>query len=418
MKVAVLGAGVVGLTTAAWLAEAGHDVIIIDQSARPGSGTSFGNGAQLSYSHVTPLATPDTLRRLPSLLLAANAPLTIRPSIDPAFIRWGLSFIASCTSRQVERTKTAMAALAELSRVELERLLARAPLSFGHAEAGKLVLYRSTASFAAARAAFANRKADAPLAHLLGPREVVELEPALRVSQNDIAGGVFTPSDQVGDCAAFCAALAEQLRLTNRAAFALNTAVIAPVLRKGRLAAVATTAGDIAADAFVLSLGSAAPRFARAAGFRLPVLPIKGYSLTLNQPPATRGLAVSVTDHDNRIVLAPITVAGRKVVRVAGMADLAGDDLTLRPQRIALLRKLSDSLIETSRDGDDAAWTGLRPATPHGRPIIGPSPLPGLYLNTGHGFLGWTLAAGSARLLSDLLAGRPPAIDPAPFAFR
>lgn len=418
MKVAVLGAGVTGLTSAALLAEAGHEVTVIDKADRAGTGTSFGNGAQLSYSHVTPLATPETLAKLPALLLARNAPLKLSPSLDPAFIRWGLEFVAACRPDAVTRTKAAMAALAALSRAELMRLIAREPLAFGHAEPGKLVLYRSPKSFATARAAYDKRSPDAPEARLLSPREVLALEPALRLEEGQIAGGLFTPSDQVGDCAAFCEQLAGRLRLSNRVSFAFQTQAIAPVLRGGRVAAVATPAGDITADAFVLALGTGAVRFARSAGFRLPVVPIKGYSLTLNQPGGAKALTISVTDHDNRIVLAPLTRGGETLVRVAGMADLEGEDLTPRPRRLKLLRELSDGLIETRADGEAEPWTGLRPATPDGRPIIGPSPVPGLFLNTGHGFLGWTLAAGSARIVSEMVSGAPPSIDPAPFAYR
>ena len=409
MKVLVLGAGVVGLTTAWALTEAGCDVVVVDRNTAPGGDASPGNGAQLSYNFVAPFASPETLRHLPALLLERDGPTRFRPGFDGAFLRWGAAFLRQCTAAAVKRTTVAQLALAASSRAEMDRLTAALPLEFGLRAAGKLVVFRGAAAFAAARRQVERQRGLGAEQEVLGPRECLALEPGLRIAEAALAGGVYTAADQVGDCAAFCRDLAGQLRMRNTVEWRLG-APCTPIVREGRMRGVVAGGDAVEADETVLCLGAGAPGFARQAGVRLPVVPMKGYSLTLT--PRTP-LSHSVTDLARKIVFAPLPGG---VVRVAGIADFVGGDRTLDPARVGVMTRAAAETLDLDGAADVTPWAGLRPVTPDSRPLIGPSRLPGLFLNTGHGGLGWTLAAGSARLAADLLLGREAAVDAAPFA--
>jgi len=396
MDICILGAGVVGLTTAWMLAEAGANVTIVDRQTGPGQEASRGNGAQLSYHFVAPLASPDTLRHLPGLLLQRDGPLRVRPGWDPGFLRWGLGFLAACRPSVVRDTVASQLALAALSRAEMEGLAARLPLRFGFRRAGKLVAYRGAGSFAAAR-----RGADADQ-QVMTPDECLALEPALRLPAAALSGGVYTASEQVGDCGAFCDGLAAQLRARNSVAWHMG-ATAAPVLRDGRMVAVQAGGVEIGADAFVLALGAGAAAFARQAGLWLPVYPMKGYSLTLRPRIPASALRHSVTDADRKVVFAPLERDGAALIRVAGVADMVGHDRRLDPARLGAVRRAAEDALDVDWTAEQEPWAGLRPATPTSRPIVGWSRVPGLFLNTGHGALGWTLACGTARLTRDAL---------------
>lgn len=419
MKVCVIGAGIVGVTTAWLLSERGHDVIVVDGQDGPGLGTSYANGAQLSYSYVAPFASPETLRKLPELILARDAPTRLRLlQFDPSFYRWSLAFLRASTSSMVARTTRAQLALAALSRLELERIAKAGGLSFGLETNGKLVIFRKEASFAGARAQVELQKGMGAEQRVLSPRECFENEPALRLREQDLAGGIFTPSEQVGDCHAFCVAAGDTLRRRNSVEWRMNEQVLAPVIRGGRLVAIRTAKGEIEADLFVLTMGMGSTRFARAAGFRLPIYPLKGYSITARPRAPQDMLTRSVTDSDQKVVFAPLQRDGQDAIRVAGIADLVGESLAIDEGRLESVRRLARTVFSLEAGGDDAPWAGLRPATPDSRPIIGPSPVPGLFLNTGHGALGWTLACGSARLAADLIMDMPPPLEAGWFSLR
>ena len=251
--------------------------------------------------------------------------------------------------------------------------------------------------------------------HILSAHECLDLEPGLRIAEAALAGGVFTPGDQVGDCAAFCRDLAGQLRMRNTVEWRLG-ASCTPWLERGRLLGVHLGGEAIGGDQTVLCLGAGAPAFARAAGLRLPVVPMKGYSLTLH--PRTP-LGHSVTDMDRKVVFAPLPGPhpGHDVIRVAGIADFVGQDGGLDPARLATITRAATEALDVDLTAGTSPWAGLRPVTPDSRPLIGPSQLPGLFLNTGHGGLGWTLAAGSARLAADLLLGRATPVRAEDFAW-
>lgn len=402
MKICVLGAGVVGLTSAWWLAEAGHRVILIDRHEGPGAEASAANGAQLSYAFVAPFASPAMLRKLPGMFFGGEDAVRVSP--DPALIAWGIRFLRACTSGEVARTTAAQLALAALSRAELALLLQVQPLDFGLRTAGKLVLYRKAADFAAARPS-----ASAAVEHqVLTPAQCLALEPGLRIAPSALAGGIHTPSEQVGDCAAFCAQLFARLRQHGNVEIRMATPLGKPIVTRGVLTGIETGAGTIEADRFVLSLGAGSKAFARDCGLRLPIYPVKGHSITI----PGHALTHSVTDYSRKIVYAPLEDA----TRVAGFADFKGYDLTIEPARIGTLEKAASATFAMTSAGANAPWAGLRPMTPDSRPLIGPSPLAGLYLNTGQGMLGWTLACGSARLLTDLIDGKTPSVAPEPFS--
>jgi D-amino-acid dehydrogenase len=410
MRVCVLGAGVVGLTTAWSLAEAGCDVVVIDREQAAGLGTSRGNGAQLSYAFVAPFASPATLRHLPALLADRDGPLRFRPGLDPDFARWSFGFLRACRTATVRRTVAAQLGLAALSRQGVAGLTEALGLEFGLRTAGKLVVYRDAAHFNEARAAVATEGQA-----VLSARESLDLEPALRIGESRLAGGIYTASEQVGDCGAFCDGLAAALRQRNNVTWLMGRGA-EPVILGNEMVAVAAGGEQIEADTFVLALGAGSAAFARKAGFRLPIYPMKGYSLTLRPVSPEAALTHSVTDADRKVVFAPLHREDGPLIRAAGAADLVGHDLAIDPVRLDTVRRAARDAVDVDWDADTQPWAGLRPATPNSRPVIGPAPIRRLFLNTGHGALGWTLACGSARLATDLLLRRPPAVDPADFA--
>ena len=235
---------------------------------------------------------------------------------------------------------------------------------------------------------------------------------------NELAGGIYTASEQVGDCAAFCAALTARMKQHSNIEWQLGTPIIGPVRSGGRLFAVETTKGRVQADRFVLCMGAASRAFARSCGFYLPIYPIKGYSITLTAPADAHALRHSVTDMERKLVLAPLARDGATAIRVAGIADLESNDVRIDHGRVDILRRAATELLGVDAGGDVQPWCGLRPMTPDSRPVIGPSPLEGLFINSGHGMLGWTLACGSARLTADLIDRKQPsAVESGPFAF-
>ncbi|MCK1643156.1 FAD-dependent oxidoreductase [Bradyrhizobium sp. 157] len=301
----------------------------------------------------------------------------------------------------MRETVAAQLALAALSRSELARLTQSLMLSFGLRTAGKLVVFRSKREFDAVRRAVMATGEDGGQ-QVLTPTECLGLEPALRLDAGKLAGGIFTASEQVGDCAAFCAGLTFRLRRQRNVEWVLGTEVVGPVRSGGRLAAINTGQGPVQADHFVLCMGAASGAFAKACGFYLPIYPLKGYSITLSPAPEARPLRHSVTDMERKLVFAPLARDGRTAIRVAGIADLESDT-QIDAGRVEVLRRASAELLGIDTAGDVEPWCGLRPMTPDSRPIIGWSPLDGLFINSGHGMLGWTLACGSARLTADMI---------------
>ena len=399
-----MGAGIVGLATAYELQRQGMRVTVVDQ-AQPGSGASAGNGAQLSYSYVQPLADPGIWAQLPKLLLSGDSPLKLRPRLDPAQWRWGLDFLRACNHASSGRGTRQLLELAARSRAGFERMLAAEQLACDFSRTGKLVLYASAQALEGARRQLELQRAWGSEQQVVTPERCAELEPALRDYSRQIAGAIHTPSECAADCLQVCQGL-HALLAARGVRFVLDARVTALQRAGGRVRAAQTdTAGAIEADAFVLALGSASAALARGVGLRLPVYPLKGYSITLDVGEGADAAAprVSVTDAARKVVFARL---GSRL-RVAGMAELVGHGLDIPPARIASLRQSTRAVFPRLRgDGPLHPWAGLRPATPGGVPLVGRQARgpDNLLLNTGHGALGFTLAFGSAAEVAQQLA--------------
>jgi len=416
MDVIVIGAGVVGLTTAWRLARDGHRVQVIDRAAAAGQGTSRANGAQLSYSYVAPMADPSVWAALPKYLFGPDSPMRFRPGIDWRQYHWLLKFLAACTRREALATTEKLLRLSFLSRDELHQARDLHALDFAWQRTGKLVVYSSVAGLAAAQA-------QAEFQHGLGCRQqlldgdgCLVVEPALAAIAGRIVGGIFTPDDEAADPYALCAGLADLLAgPTYGVQFHYARQVVRLRRAGNRLAGVETGAGLFTADAYVLAAGLQSRALAAAVGLALPIYPIKGYSLSLPVANDDAAPRVSVTDTLHKIVYARLG----GILRVAGMADLVGADEHLDADRLAqLVRQARQTFPQATVAPAAGPWCGLRPATPKGLPLLGDSGIDNLLLNAGHGALGLTLAFGSAAVIAAALAGRPSPVPLADFSHR
>jgi len=434
MSVLVLGAGVIGLTTAYYLQQAGHQVTVVERHRQVATETSYANGAQLSYSYVAPLAGPGVLSKLPAWFFDADAPMRFRPTFDRDLWRWCQRFVLACTHTQNLRATRQMLTLSFLSRKLMRELIAAEPsLAFDYTRSGKLVLHRSAAAFAEAQKLLSFQRTLGCEQQALDANACIALEPALARMRNDIAGGIYTASEDTADCHLFCVGLERLLR--NRGVeFLLDTPIAA--LNKnvtGMVCALTADGRRLTAKQIVVAMGSDSAALLKSVDLQVPLYPLKGYSLTVStrsgRPRAADGETnigttgatnataptISVTDFARKVVYARL---GDRL-RIAGMADLGKPSLALEQDRLATLRREAEALFPDAGDYDCAVpWAGLRPATPTGLPIIGRTALSNLWVNIGQGALGFTLATGSAKLLSDLLSGAPSLIDAAPFSQR
>ncbi len=406
MDVCVLGAGIVGLACAYELDRQGAQVTVVDR-ATPGAGASGGNGAQLSYSYVQPLADGSIWGQLPKLFLSSDSPLKFRPQWDLAQWRWGLAFLQACNAQASSRTTAKLLDLAALSRAGLDRMRAAHQPDCDFSSTGKLVLYPHAKAFAAAQKQMDLQRALGSEQSALSAQESCELEPSLAAYRQNIAGAIYTASECAVDCLKLCQELERILRARG-VRFLLGKPVTTLETRQQRIVAARTDTHTIEASQFVLALGSESPRLARSVGVRLPVYPIKGYSITLDiaQVWAHAAPRINVTDIARKVVFARI---GSRL-RVAGMAELVGHNLLVRPKAIESLQHSTRALFPTLEVGNaDLPWTGLRPATPTGLPIVGvPQGGPhNLVVNTGHGALGLTLAFGTAQQVAQQLLKTP-----------
>lgn len=399
MKVCVIGAGIIGCATAYSLARLGCDVHLLDAASEAGTGTSFANGAQLSYSFVEPLASPATLRSLPGMLLSRSSPLRFELLPDPRQWSWGLRFLMACNHRQARRGTRELLRLASLSRRVLDEWMAHENWSFSFQMNGKLVLCPDLASLARQRAQIRFQRLLGCRQEIFSARECLAQEPALQAYAGQFAGGVWTEDECVGDPYLLCARIVQSLRCMG-AAIRFGTPVQSLLSAGGCIVAAVTSAGHVEADAFVIAAGCASRDLAAQAGLPLPIYPIKGYSLTLALRTGALAPRASVTDLGRKIVFAPLAGA----LRVAAMAEVVGSDLTIPPDRIRQMIESVVAVFPGLCDLDSAKpWAGLRPATPTSVPIVGPTRIQNLFINSGHGALGFTLAAGSAEILSRVI---------------
>ena len=396
MKIVVLGAGVVGIAGAWYLARAGHEVTVIDRQSAAGLETSFANGGQIAAGHAEPWAKPSVLPKILSWLGREDAPFLFRPRASWAQWRWALGFLRECMPGRFERHSRTLAALARYSLECLRALRAELALRYDHLEHGVLHFATSERDFRAMA-----RHAEAAGQEVKSAKQCLELEPALAHAHERIVGGVYLRDDESGDACRFTQELARHA-VERGVHFRYGAAIEAIDPATGvRLA----DGSSVVADAYVVSLGSYSPRFLAPLGIRIPVYPLKGYSVTLPLGPAELEAAptVSLTDEAFKIVISRL---GNRL-RAAGTAELAGYDTSVNAVRCAaIVRRLRDLFPALGAVTTVENWAGLRPATPSNVPVIGRTVFPNLYMNTGHGTLGWTLACGSGALLADLISGR------------
>jgi D-amino-acid dehydrogenase len=414
MRIAVIGAGIVGMATAWWLRRDGHDVTVIDAAAGPGTGTSFANGAQLSWSYVAPMASPAVLRSVAKYLFDSSSPVRFLPRMDPGQWAWALRFLAACGADAAASGTAKLLALSFHSRDMLQAMLAETPMAFDHARNGKLVVHSSASGMADAVAQMQLQAALGCEQFALTAAECIALEPGLASIAHRLAGGIHTPSEEVGDCHKLCLEL-HRVLAARGVSFRFGCTVTGMVREGTRIRALTTSTGAVETELYVLAAGIGSRALAEAAGISAPLQPIRGYSITARVANSNAAPVRSITDLHVKTVYAPL--AG--TVRAAGFAELGATDTSIAPEKIETLRR---NLAETFPGACDmsalAPWSGLRPATPNDLPRIGRTRLDNLLVNLGQGSLGFTLSAGSARLLADIVAGRPPAIAAADYAPR
>ena len=407
MQVLVLGSGVIGVSMAYYLARAGHEVTVVDRQAAPAMETSFANAGEVSPGYSAPWAGPGVPLKAIKWMLMHHSPLVIKPMLDPAMWRWGMSMLANCTEARYRINKSRMVRLAEYSRDCLKALRAETGIAYDERSQGTLQLFRTQKQLdGVGKDVEILQQYGVPF-QVLDRSGYLEHEPALALVKEKFVGALRLPGDETGDCFKYTqnlAKMAEALGVKFR--FGVN---IKGIERSGNeISGVTTDHGQLTADRYILALGSYSPLLAKPLGIDLPIYPVKGFSITVPISQPEFAPESTIMDETHKVA---VTRLGDRI-RVGGTAQLSGYDLRLDESRRDTLEFVVSDLFP--RGGDVAKaefWTGLRPMTPDGTPIIGASPFTNLYLSTGHGTLGWTMAAGTGRVMADLISGRTPEID-------
>ncbi|HUG25324.1 D-amino acid dehydrogenase [Piscinibacter sp.] len=407
MHVMVLGSGVIGVTAAYHLALAGHEVTVLDRQPGAGLETSYANAGEVSPGYSAPWAGPGVPIKAIKWLLMQHRPLVIRPHLDLGLVRWGLAMLRNCTAARYELNKGRMVRLAEYSRDCLRELREDTGIRYDERMQGTLQLFRNEAQLDGSAADAAILRRYGVHFEVLDRAGCIRHEPALAAVGEKFVGGFHLPGDETGDCFQFTQKLAEMA--TQRGAVFRHGTTIKGLLRDGdRIDGVVTDAGTLRADAYLVALGSHSPLLLQGIGIRVPVYPVKGYSITVPITDARGAPESTVMDETHKVA---VTRLGERI-RAGGTAELAGYTLALHEARRRTLEHVVSDLFPQGSDLSRAEfWCGLRPMTPDGTPIVGGTRLPNLYLATGHGTLGWTMAAGTARVMADLISGREPEID-------
>jgi len=413
VKALIIGSGLIGVTSAYFLARRGWEVTVLDRQDGPALETSFANGSLLTPSMPEPWNAPGSWRVLLASIGRSDSPLQLRVRALPQLAGWGVRFLRNSSRERYERNSIRNLKLALHSLEVLRRLRQEIAIDYGCATSGTLRLFRDPAKLQGAIAWADRLKAEGMTCRLVTGSEVAALEPALAPISGELAGGIHYPVDEIGNAYRFTVALAEHARRAG-VDFHFRTPVTGIETRQGRITAVRSGERQFTADSYVVAAGSYTPLLLGKLGISVPVRPAKGYSLTFERPSPDIPFHLPVCDDDFHAVVVPL----ENVIRVAGTAEFTGYDLSLSEARIGNLVKLVRQVLPTwNLDPAKAKpWCGLRPMSADGVPIIGPTPMGNLWINTGHGPLGWTLAVGSGQLLSDLLTGGSPGVTPDAYA--
>jgi D-amino-acid dehydrogenase len=407
MKVLVLGSGVIGVTCAYQLALADHEVTVVDRQPGPALETSYANAGEVSPGYSAPWAGPNVPLKAIKWLLMHHRPLVIRPQLDWSLVRWGASLLRNCTAARYELNKNRMVRLAEYSRDCLKTLRSETQVAYDERMQGTLQLFRTQAQLDDTGADIEVLKRYGVTFELLDNAGCVRCEPALAQVHHKFVGGLHLPGDETGDCFKFTQNMA-QLATKLGVEFRYGTSIERLISGSQQINGVVTSAGTLRADAYLVALGSYSPLLLRDVGVNVPVYPVKGYSITAPIVDEARAPESTVMDETHKVA---ITRLGNRI-RVGGTAELAGYSLKLHAARRKTLEHVVNDLFPNSSNTAQAEfWCGLRPMTPDGTPILGSTPLSNLYLATGHGTLGWTMAAGTARVMADVMSGKSPEID-------
>ncbi len=407
MKVVVLGGGVIGVTSAYYLAKAGHEVTVVDRQPGAALETSFANAGEISPGYASPWAAPDVPGKALKWLFMKHAPLILRPSLDPAMVAWLLRTLRNCTSERYALNKSRMMRLAQYSRECLIALRNDTGIQYDGRQQGTLQLFRTQKQLDAAAKDVSVLQSDGVAFQVCDREGCVAAEPALGHVKELIVGGLRLPDDETGDCYKFTTQLAE-LAAGAGVRFQYGVTIQGFSHTGSVIDRVQTSGGEVVADAYVSALGSFTPRILKSLGLNIPVYPVKGYSITIPITDQARAPVSTVMDETYKVA---ITRLGDRI-RVGGMAEVAGYDFSLPVGRRATLEQSVGDLFPASGDMSAATfWCGLRPMTPDGTPLVGRTRFSNLVLNTGHGTLGWTMACGSGRIVSDLVSGIEPEIE-------
>lgn len=405
MRVVILGSGVVGVASAWYLAQAGHEVTVIDRQPGVALETSAGNDGQISPGYAAPWAAPGVPLKAVKWMFQRHAPLAIRPDGSRFQLEWMWQMLRNCDMRHYQENKSRMVRIAEYSRDCLKLLRQETGIAYEGRQGGTLQLFRTQQQFESATKDIAVLEEAGVPYELLEAARLAEAEPALAATQHKLTGGLRLPNDETGDCQLFTQRLAEKAAEAG-VTFRFATPVDALLQEGNQIVGVKCGAETVTADVFVVAFGSYSTSLLRDI-VRIPVYPLKGYSLTIPVKNAGASPLSTVLDETYKVAITRFDDR----IRVGGMAEIVGYNTKLLPARRATLEMVvSDLFPEGGEIRQASFWTGLRPMTPDGTPIIGRTPLKNLYLNTGHGTLGWTMACGSGQLLSDIISGRTPAI--------
>ena len=403
MKILILGSGVIGAASAYYLARAGHQVTVVDRQSGPAMETSFANAGEVSPGYSAPWAGPGVPLKAIKWMLMQHSPLVIWPMLDPAMWRWGLSMLRNCTEARYALNKGRMMRLAEYSRDCLRALRADTGIRYDERSLGTLQLFRTQQQLDGTGKDIEILKQYGVPYELLDRTGYIGVEPALAQVQEKFVGALRLPGDETGDCFKFTQNIA-RLAQAHGARFRYGVKIAGISSDSARITGVATDQGELRADAYLVAMGSYSPLVLRPVGIRIPVYPVKGYSITVPIDDATCAPESTIMDETHKVA---VTRLGDRI-RVGGTAELAGYSMALREARRGTLNHVLTDLFPRAADvARGEFWTGLRPMTPDGTPVVGGTPYPNLYLATGHGTLGWTMAAGTGRVIADLMSGRP-----------